>query len=119
MILADFFALTNEPFNFAHYFDIAIEQAFFCAITPDLREKYVRQMQGLLKPQGKLVGVLWDCYFPHECQQPPEVKPPFGGNVEEYKALFADKLNINIMQACHNSHPARQGRELFVELENT
>lgn len=116
LIEADFFALHTEAFNFSNFFDIAIEQTFFCAITPDLRAKYVEQMDKLLKDKGEIVGLLWNFYFPHEQSTPPESKPPFGGNLDEYRALFSDKFDIT-MSPCNNSHPARQGREVFIEFE--
>lgn len=55
----DFFVLDGT-------FDLIIEQTFFCAIDPVFRSKYVDKMSTLLKPDGKLVGVLFGIEFPHK-----------------------------------------------------
>ena len=39
-------------------YDLILEQTFFCAIQPTLRQNYVHKVKELLKPEGKLVGVL-------------------------------------------------------------
>lgn len=105
LILADFFELSAEDYQF----DLAIEQTFFCAIDPAMRPDYVKQMHALLKPNAKLVGLLFDRDFG-------KPMPPFGGNEAEYRDLFAAYFDIEVMQRCHNSHPARQGSELFIIL---
>ena len=45
-------------FDLEDAFDLIIEQTFFCAIFPDLRQDYVVKMKQLLKPKGKLIGCL-------------------------------------------------------------
>ena len=45
---------------------------------------------------------------------PLDAGPPFGGSVEEYKVLFSDKFEIEIMEECHNSIEPRSGSELWV-----
>ena len=106
LVCADFFELSPERYQF----DWALEQTFFCAINPQRRDEYVQQMAGLLKPKGKLVGLLFDRGFGH-------IHPPFGGDVEEYKQRFESHFAIEIMEPCYNSHPARQGSELFIKLQ--
>lgn len=44
-------------------YDLILEQTFFCSIDPELRLEYVKKMQSLLKPEGRLVGVLFDRIF--------------------------------------------------------
>ena len=105
LVCADFFQLSPNQYQF----DLAIEQTFFCAIEPLRRAEYVRQMHALLRANGKLVGVLFDREFS-------SMTPPFGGSEAEYRALFAPYFDIDVMQRCYNSHPARQGSELFVIL---
>lgn len=100
----DFFVLDGT-------FDLIIEQTFFCAIDPVLRSKYVDKMSTLLKPDGKLVGVLFGIEFPHK-------GPPFGGHISEYKSLFSPKLHIQTMEICYNSIPQRMGNELFFICKN-
>lgn len=105
LLQADFFNIDSKQYQF----DYAIEQTFFCAIDIARRAEYVEKMHELLKPAGKLVGLLWDKDFGRD-------EPPFGGSRAEYETLFADQFITNIMAPCYNSHPKRQGNELFVEL---
>lgn len=105
LVCADFFELIPAQYQF----DLAIEQTFLCAIDPARRPEYVKQMHALLKPAGKIVGVLFDRDFASPT-------PPFGGSEAEYRALFSPYFEIEVMQPCHNSHPARQGSELFIIL---
>ncbi len=91
-------------------YNLIIEQTFFCAIDPNLRSRYVAQMARLLKPGGKLVGVLFVDPFTGE-------GPPFGGSIEEYKERFEEHFNIHTMEPCHNSIEPRSGREVFIILE--
>lgn len=99
LIETDFF-LHNDQY------DLIVEQTFFCALAPHLREKYVAKMAQLLKPNGKLVGLLFQ--FPLT-----EVGPPFGGSKEEYKALFQNDFHIKTLEVAHNSIKPRKGNELF------
>ena len=105
LLCTDFFTLSPTD----HQFDLILEQTFFCAINPARRDDYVRQMAALLKPTGKLVGVLFDKDFGN-------TSPPVGGSMSEYQQRFAPYFDIEIMQSCHNSHPARLGSELFIKL---
>lgn len=98
----DFFELNTR-------YDLIIEQTFFCALDPGLRNAYANKMIDLLKVGGKLVGVLFNRSF--------EDGPPFGGSKEEYELLFRQKFNIKIMEECYNSIAPRAGSELFTILE--
>lgn len=98
----DFFELDGE-------FDLIVEQTFFCALDPSLRNKYVEKVKNLLSDCGKLVGLLFNIDF--------VTNPPFGGNIEEYRQLFSSGLRIKIMEACTNSIPARADTELFFVIE--
>ncbi len=100
--------LCGDFFEHEGLYDIIIEQTFFCALDPTLRQLYVKQMHRLLKPGGKLVGLLFDAPLNDD-------NPPFGGNAEVYKLLFADLFEISKMEPCSNSIQPRMGRELFIE----
>jgi SAM-dependent methyltransferase len=102
LICSDFFEHTVQ-------YDLIIEQTFFCALNPSLRPQYVAQMHQLLKPTGKLVGLLFDDVLPGN-------NPPFGGNKTEYKPLFENQFTINTMETAYNSIPPRKDRELFISL---
>lgn len=99
LIHSDFFELDGQ-------YDLIIEQTFFCAIDPKLRTAYVRKMKSLLKPNGKIIGLLFQ--FPLT-----EVGPPFGGSIEEYKNLFENDFNIKTLETAYNSIKPREGKELF------
>lgn len=86
-------------------YDLIIEQTFFCALEPSLREKYVQKMKNLLHLNGKLVGVLFNRDF--------EGGPPFGGSIVEYAERFKRYFENLHMQSCYNSITPRQGTEVF------
>lgn len=98
-------------FDLEKKFDLVIEQTFFCAIDPALRAAYAKKMHEVLKPGGKLVGVLWDAEMNKE-------HPPFGGNKTEYLGYFEPYFEIRKMEACYNSIKPRAGREMFILLVN-
>lgn len=97
---------------FEHHgqYDLILEQTFFCALDPVFRKRYVLQMHNLLKPGGKLVGLLFNEPLNAD-------KPPFGGGKEEYEKLFFPLFQKNVFTLCYNSIKPREGRELFMILE--
>lgn len=103
LIHKDFFELNDT-------FDLIIEQTFFCAIATDLRKKYVLKMSSLLNSGSKIVGLLFQ--FPLT-----EKGPPFGGNENEYRALFQNQFNIKTLESAHNSIKPRENNELFFIFE--
>ena len=102
-IVKDFFKINQR-------FDLIVEQTFFCALDPHLRPLYVSKMANILKPGGKLVGLLFASEFEKE-------GPPFGGTKDEYISLFKDFFDIIEMDSCLYSIAPRMGNELFVEME--
>ncbi|MES2679732.1 MAG: methyltransferase domain-containing protein [Bacteroidota bacterium] len=103
LLLEDFFKLKDLSF------DLIVEQTFFCALNPVLRAAYFEKVAELLKPGGKLVGVLFDDTLNSD-------QPPFGGNKQEYLSYIKSPLQIKTLEACYNSIKPRQGRELFINL---
>ncbi|MEO7175956.1 MAG: methyltransferase domain-containing protein [Saprospiraceae bacterium] len=101
--------IQGDFFEFNGQFDLIIEQTFFCALPVDLRQAYMEKMYVLLKPRGKLVGLLFDRQF--------ELSPPFGGSKEEYRKLFEQKFKICTLEACTNSVKPRENSELFCILK--
>jgi SAM-dependent methyltransferase len=99
--------LHEDFFGHTSSYDLILEQTFFCALDPTLRKNYVEQMHSLLRPGGKVAGVLFDREFP-------EPGPPFGGDKEEYEKLFSSFLDIHTLASCYNSIGPRAGTELFV-----
>ncbi len=102
ILLGDFFEHHGE-------YDLIIEQTFFCALLPIMREQYVRKVNQLLSYKGKLVGLLFNKTF--------ESGPPFGGSQVEYELLFKDYFDFLIMETCHNSIGPRAHSELFIEFQ--
>lgn len=100
IILGDFFEHHGE-------YDIIIEQTFFCALPPFLRQKYVWKMHQLLAHNGKLAGLLFNRDF--------EVSPPFGGNKEEYLQLFKEAFYLDKLEIAQESVEPRKNSELFFE----
>lgn len=98
--------LHRNFFELKGTFDLILEQTFFCALEPPLREDYVNKMYELLKPGGKLAGLLFNIPLNND-------KPPYGGNKVEYNSLFSEKFKIEKMETAYNSIPPRAGNELF------
>jgi len=96
----DFFIHTPQ-------YDLIIEQTFFCALHPSMREQYVKKMHELLLHEGKLAGLLFNRQFSKE-------GPPFGGTKEEYRELFESYFHFKHFDECYNSIPPRAGNELFI-----
>lgn len=90
-------------------YDLMLEQTFFCAINPSLRQEYAIHASEILKPNGKLAGVLFNCKFE-------QAGPPFGGEKAEYEKLFSPYFKIEKMDTASNSVKPRLGNELFIEL---
>lgn len=97
-------------FDLKGTFDLIVEQTFFCALDPMLRSEYVQKCHNLLKPGGKVAGVLFKSHFE-------KAGPPFGGTRDEYEILFGEKFHIKEISDAYNSIPPRFGNELFVIFE--
>lgn len=97
--------VTGDFFAHSGTYDLILEQTFFCALDPALRQKYVAKMHSLLSGNGKLVGLLFNRDF--------ENSPPFGGNTGEYRQLFSSVFRMIRLEPCYNSIPERAGNELF------
>ncbi|MBE0391562.1 methyltransferase domain-containing protein [Flavobacterium sp. PL002] len=102
IVLGDFFKHQGS-------YDLIIEQTFFCALPPTMRQEYVAKMHDLLAKNGKLAGVLFNRTF--------TAGPPFGGSQEEYKLLFKDAFEVLTMDVSKNSITPRANTELFIELK--
>lgn len=104
-------SIVNENF-FDHKgkYNLILEQTFFCALDPSLREKYVQKCYELLNDDGIIAGVFFNKRFaPHE--------PPFTATDEEYRKLFQSKFTFLKFENCLNSIAPRMGYELFFEFK--
>jgi SAM-dependent methyltransferase len=101
--------ICDDFFNHTTKYDLIIEQTFFCAINPILRQQYAEHTSSILNPNGKLVGLLFNDKLNDD-------KPPFGGNSAEYYSTFAPHFSIEIMEKAYNSITPRKDRELFIKM---
>lgn len=105
-------ALTTIVGNFFDHlgqYDLILEQTFFCALDPMLRPAYAQHMHALLKPGGRVAGVLFGITFPF-------AGPPFGGSVSEYRTLFEVVFPYVRLEPCELSVKPRLGSEWWLEL---
>ncbi len=102
--------ICDDFFNHKETYDLIIEQTFFCALNPNLREKYVTKMHDLLSEKGKISGLLFN--FPLT-----KDGPPFGGSYEEYVNLFSEKFTLKTLEPAYNSIKPRANKELFFTFE--
>jgi len=103
LIIGDFFEHQGS-------YDLIIEQTFFSSFEPKFRSRYANKIHELLKPGGKLTGLLFGIELYHD-------HPPYGGSKQEYKDLFEPLFKIKLMETAHNSIKPRMGNELFIILE--
>lgn len=103
LIIGDFFEHQGT-------YDLIIEQTFFSSFHPEFRSRYTDKIHDLLKPGGKLIGLLFGIELNHD-------HPPYGGSKQEYLKLFDPLFEIKTMETAHNSIKPRMGNELFIILE--
>jgi len=100
----------GDFFNHLGQYELVVEQTFFCAINPSLRQQYANKMSELLVQGGRLVGVLFDKEFEFS-------GPPFGGSKCKYTGYFENTFTFKNFDSCHNSFKARAQTELFINLQ--
>ncbi|GMV53833.1 MAG: methyltransferase domain-containing protein [Chlorobi bacterium] len=103
VMCGDFFLHTGQ-------YDVIIEQTFFCAQLLERRTEYAQKVASLLKPGGRLIGVLFNRQFDRQ-------GPPFGGTADEYTSVFQPYFTIHSMDPCYNSIGPRTGTELFINMQ--
>jgi methyl halide transferase len=89
-------------------YDLVVEQTLFCAVDPALRQQYADRVSQLLKPQGKLIGVLFNREF--------ESGPPYGGTKGEYLSYFSNQFGKVVIAECYNSIAPRKNSEFFIKM---
>ena len=104
ILIGDFFSLKKPLF-----FDVIIEQTFFCAIDPVLRPNYIKKTNEILKENGKIIGLLFNREFDTN-------GPPFGGTEKEYRGLFNSKFNFKKFENSLLSSLPRKEYEFWIEL---
>jgi len=104
ILISDFFDLKKDLF-----FDVVIEQTFFCAINPALRKSYVKKTHEILKKNGYIIGLLFNKKFDTQ-------GPPFGGFHEEYVELFSKLFVIEKLENSINSAIPRKENEFWIKM---
>jgi SAM-dependent methyltransferase len=105
VLLADFF---QHDFG-AERFEVSYEQAFLCALPPDLWPDYARRMAQLLHPGGRLVGLFF-------CGQEPE-PPPYPLDEAKAQELFGPSFCLLKSVPVPDPHPFYSGGERWMEWE--
>ena len=104
---ADLFALPPA----LRGFDLVWEHTCFCAIDPSRRDDYVDAVADALRPDGRLAGLFFEIA--------PDKGPPFGATAEEIRHRFARRFSVDVLRLATDSHPARQGKELWASMTRT
>lgn len=103
IICGDFFEHNGQ-------YDLILEQTFFCAIEPKMRENWCSKMNALLKDTGKVEGLLFNIIFE-------KAGPPFGGSQVEYEQMFTKYFSKVQFNECLTSIAPRKGTEIEFILE--
>ncbi len=98
----DFFNLT-DPLRGPY--DGMFEHTFFCAIDPDLRDRYVAVAAAVIRPGGWLLGVFYNIQ--------PESGPPFGTTRDELIERFSPSFDLQY-ETVPRSYEGRTGKELLM-----
>lgn len=99
--------------RFLGAFDRVFEHTCFCALTPDLRENYLRSAHAVLKPGGMLVGI----FFIDPEMEADETGPPFGIGTDELMRLCGEAgFKVNTSWVPVSGFDGRIGRELAMVL---
>ncbi|MBC8286072.1 MAG: methyltransferase domain-containing protein [Nitrospinae bacterium] len=96
----DFFGLDDSHDGI---YDLVLEQTFFCAISPRLRQDYVLNVARILRPGGTLVGL-----FYHTDK---EGGPPYNTTREDIETHFLEKFEIQQLDKTSLSAEQRKDKE--------
>lgn len=97
----------GDFFEHSDQYYMIVEQTFFCAIDPSLREQYVRAIDNLLTEEGQWAAMLFNTHFDGD-------GPPFGGSINEYINLFKGVFKEIVIDEEPASIKPRKGREVFM-----
>ncbi|HEY9746190.1 MAG TPA: methyltransferase domain-containing protein [Oculatellaceae cyanobacterium] len=93
---ADIFQLGAAESTWLAQFDYVLEHTCFCAILPEQRGDYVKNMKALLKPDSLLIGVFWE--------HAEWGGPPFSTSLQDIQTHFETDFDILLSE---NKTPAR------------
>jgi len=99
--------LESDIFNllpqYEQQFDYVVEHTCFCALEPDLRDRYVDLAHSLLRPHGQLIGV----FFTHSRPG----GPPYGSSPDEIRQHFRRRFEILTLVPTPYSVDSRRNEE--------
>jgi methyl halide transferase len=103
--------IETDFFEHKGQYDLILEQTFFCSFEPikTNRENYAKQMNALIKPNGKLVGVWFDIPLIEGNMD----KRPFGGSKNEYLEYLNPYFETKVFEKSYNSIKPRANQEMF------
>ena len=96
----DFFELDSY---YNDKFDLMLENTFFCAINPSMRQKYVVTAGRILKSGALLVGLFYET--------DKEGGPPFNTRKRDIEEHFSERFAIEVLSKTLHSAEQRQGKE--------
>ena len=96
----DFFKL-DAKYNDS--FDLMLENTFFCAINPTMRQKYVLTAGRILKSGALLVGLFYET--------DKKGGPPFNTRRSHLEEYFSARFAIEVLSKTPHSAAQRQGKE--------
>ena len=94
---------------FPQTFDIVLEYTCFCAIDPTRRMDYIEMTNQIIKPEGKLIALL----YPID-KDINDDGPPFGIDIDSTINLFSKYFTLHRKEIPKLSIERRNGREIFV-----
>ena len=101
----DFFTLDASHDAF---YDLLLEQTFFCAIHPGQRPRYVDTARRILKPGGRIVGLFYETGEAGG--------PPFDTRRADILEHFSGCFNVQVLEKTPHSAERRRGKEWFAVL---
>lgn len=96
----DFFELGSY---YNDKFDLMLENTFFCAINPSMRQKYVLTAGRILKSGAFFVGLFYET--------DKEGGPPFNTRKRDIEEYFSERFMIETLNKTPHSADQRQGKE--------
>jgi len=101
-IIDDLFQLKDKDGSY----DLIWEHTCYCAILPEQRTDYIKNMLRILKPGAYFAGV-----FFLDTGQAPDVGPPFSTTKDDVIQLFAPYFELIWEAKPNQSYPGRENRE--------
>jgi SAM-dependent methyltransferase len=103
-VQGDWFAAADRP-GWRGSFDLVVEHTCYCAIDPSRRRDYVDTAADVLRPGGRLIGLLWQCGA--------EGGPPWDTTPDDARRNFGRWFTIERLEPAVGSLERRGGEWLL------